>query len=137
MKPQEYEYSSHVAYTRALEGYCETQAGRIDSLLETIRDLGTIDNPLIVEMTQQAVEAEKAILEQAAQIEILHSSLVRLVQAVEYTPLGSPAILAVAEAKKVLTISPAQALQDYTDKVLEKAATVCAATIREMAKEIK
>jgi hypothetical protein len=63
MKPQEHKYASQVAYTRALEAYYAEQDARIDSLLETIKEMATIDNPLIVEMTQQAIEAEARIQE--------------------------------------------------------------------------
>lgn len=63
MKPQEHEYTSQVAYTRALEAYCDERAVRIGSLLETIKEMSTADNPLIAEMTQQAIEAEARIQE--------------------------------------------------------------------------
>lgn len=62
-RPVESDFTSHVAYTRALEAYCAEQDARIDSLLETIKEMGMIDNPLIAEMTQQAIDAEARIQE--------------------------------------------------------------------------
>lgn len=70
-------------------GELAEREAQIDSLHKTIGEMSTADNPLIVEMTQQAVEAEKAILEQVAQIAVLRSVIEKFDCLIKYQYTGS------------------------------------------------
>jgi hypothetical protein len=72
----------------------------------TINEMSVMDNPLIEEMTKQAIEAESAITEQAAVIAMMRDWFMQIAETYADEPKG----LAYVAAREALSTPPSQAL---------------------------